>query len=178
MPKTGVTAELGQGVQDLSGRGESFRKDRSPQSPDLVVLYAENDPRHRRAFRAAGIGLHPLYPRVGVGERGLDVRILRLPLRRGVYRSDYTLPVIITYLAAYAAGIAVYAFAWSAGSRWIAGTGMALSIVGLMSFGIEGSHWLWSHNLSRIASFPVVMFPLAVVAGYQFRKAASSNPRN
>jgi hypothetical protein len=81
------------------------------------------------------------------------------------YRSDYTLPVVITYLAAYAAGIAVYAFAWGAGSRFLAGSGLALCIVGLVSFGIESSHWIWSHNLTWIASFPVVMVPLAVVAG-------------
>lgn len=93
------------------------------------------------------------------------------------YRSDYTLPTVITYLAAYAAGLAVYGLAWGAGSRWVAGIGLALSMLGLLSFGIEGSHWLWPHNLSWIASFPVVMVPLAVVAGYQFRKAALSNVR-
>jgi hypothetical protein len=82
-----------------------------------------------------------------------------------VYQSDYTLPVVITYLAAYAVGIAVYGLAWGAGSRYIAATGLALCGVGLVSFGIEGSHWIWSHNLSWIASFPVVMGPLAVVAG-------------
>ena len=70
------------------------------------------------------------------------------------YQSDYTLPVILTYLAAYAAGIAVYGFAWGAGSRYIAGSGLALCVVGLVSFGIEGSHCVWSHNLSWIASFP------------------------
>ena len=90
------------------------------------------------------------------------------------YQSDYTLPVILTYLAAYAAGIAVYGFAWGAGSRYIAGSGLALCVVGLVSFGIEGSHCVWSHNLSWIASFPAVMFPLAVVAGIQFSKAALS----
>ncbi len=90
-----------------------------------------------------------------------------------VYQSDYTLAVIITYLAAYATGLAVYGFAWGAGSRWVAGVGLALCIVGLVSFGIEGSHWVWSHNLSWIASFPVVMVPLAVVAGYQcYRRIA------
>ena len=85
-----------------------------------------------------------------------------------VYRSDYTLPVIITYLAAYVAGLAVYALAWGAGSRYVAGAGLALCLIGLMSFGIEGSHWVWSHNLSWIASFPVVMFPLAMVTGYRY----------
>ena len=90
------------------------------------------------------------------------------------YRSDYTLPVIVTYLAAHAAGIAVYAFAWGAGSRFIAGTGLALCIVGLVSFGIEGSHWIWTHNLSWIASFPAAMIPLAVVAGYRYGRLARS----
>ena len=92
-----------------------------------------------------------------------------------VYKSDYTLPVIITYLAAYATGIAVFGIAWGAGSRWVAGVGLALCIVGLLSFGIEGTHWIWSHNLSWIASFPVVVFPLAVVAGFRYcRRAAVS----
>jgi hypothetical protein len=50
-----------------------------------------------------------------------------------VYQSDFTLPVIIMYLAAYVAGLAVYAIAWRAGSRYIAGTGLALWIVGLAS---------------------------------------------
>jgi hypothetical protein len=91
-----------------------------------------------------------------------------------VYHSDYTLPVVITYLAAYATGLAVYALAWRAGSRYVAGTGLALCVVGLVSFGIEGSHWLWSHNLSLIASFPVVMVPLALIAGYQYGRLQCS----
>ena len=45
------------------------------------------------------------------------------------YRSDYTLPTVITYLAAYAAGLAVYGLAWGAGSRWVAGIGLALSML-------------------------------------------------
>jgi hypothetical protein len=93
-----------------------------------------------------------------------------------VYQSDYTLPVIITYLAAYATGIAVYGLAWRAGSRYVAGTGLALCVVGLVSFGIEGSHWVYAHNLSWIASFPVVMFPLAVVAGCLFTRRPPTRP--
>jgi hypothetical protein len=84
-----------------------------------------------------------------------------------VYRSDYTLPVVITYLIAYATGTAFYALTWRAGSRWVAGAGLTLCIIGLLSFGIEGSHWLWTHNLSWIASFPMVLVPLAVVAACQ-----------
>jgi hypothetical protein len=73
-------------------------------------------------------------------------------------------------LGAYAAGIAVYLFAWGAESWYIAAAGLGLCIVGLVSFGIEGSHWVLSHNLSWIASFPVVVVPLAVVAGYRFTR--------
>ena len=61
----------------------------------------------------------------------------------------------------------------AAGSRYVAGAGVALCIIGFVSFGIEGSHWLVAHNLSWIASFPVVMFPLAVVAGFQYRHRLS-----
>jgi hypothetical protein len=86
------------------------------------------------------------------------------------YQSDYSLSVVVTHLAAYAAGLAVFALAWRAGSRYVAGSGIVLCILGLVSFGIEGSHWIWWHELSWIASFPVVMVPLAVVAGYQYRK--------
>ncbi len=84
------------------------------------------------------------------------------------YQSPWSLPEIVVYLAAYTAGIAVYSIAWTAGSRYLAVTGLTLSIVGLVSFGIEGSHWLHAHNLSCIASFPAVMFPLAAAAGYQY----------
>ena len=85
-----------------------------------------------------------------------------------VYRSDYSLPIVATYLAAYASGLAVYLLAWNAGSHILAGTGLVLCGVGLLSFSIEGSHCVYAHNLSWIASFPAVMFPLALIAGYRY----------
>lgn len=93
-----------------------------------------------------------------------------------VYQSDYTLSVVLTYMAAYGVGFVVYLLAWGAGSRSVAATGLALCGIGLVSFGIEGSHWAYSHKFSWIASFPAVMFPLAVVAAYQLRGTMIAKP--
>jgi hypothetical protein len=81
-----------------------------------------------------------------------------------LYQSPYSLSVITAYLLAYLAGTLAYALAWSRGAHLCGFIGLALSIVGLVSFAIEASHWAFVHNLSWIASFPAVMFPLAIVA--------------
>jgi hypothetical protein len=89
-----------------------------------------------------------------------------------LYQSPYTLPVIVTYLLAYTAGAAAYAVTWAGGSRVLGLAGLVLSLAGLASFAIEGSHWVFVHNLSWIASFPAVMLllaPLALVQAWRRR---------
>lgn len=80
------------------------------------------------------------------------------------YVSDYTLPIVLTYIAAFAVGIVGFALAWPQG-RWLIGLlGVVLSVLGLISFGIEGSHWVFEHNRSWLAFSPAIMFVLLVLA--------------
>jgi hypothetical protein len=73
------------------------------------------------------------------------------------YVSEYSIWQILCYLAAYGLGIPVFAWAARAGWAWLASIGVIVCGVGFISFAIEGSHWLISHNRSLIASFPVVL---------------------
>ncbi len=80
------------------------------------------------------------------------------------YVSDYSVLVVLTYIAAFAVGIVGFALAWLQG-RWLTGmVGVVLSILGLVSFGIEGSHWVFEHNRSWLAFSPAIMFVLVVLA--------------
>ena len=87
------------------------------------------------------------------------------------YQSDYALAVVIAYLAAFSLGIAAYVLAQGiARTGWVA-LGAILCFVGLISFLIEGSHWLWEHHLSWIATCPLASMVLAAVVGRQLWKA-------
>jgi hypothetical protein len=80
------------------------------------------------------------------------------------YQSDYSLFVVLAYIAAYLAGVVGYGMSRRhVHSGWNLLAGI-LSILGLISFLIEGSHWLWDHHLSLIAICPVASLILAVVA--------------
>ncbi len=83
------------------------------------------------------------------------------------YQSDYSSAVVLTYLAAFSTGIVGYVMA---GKR-IVGTlripAMMLCVLGLISFLIEGSHWLWDHHVSWIAVCPAAGLLLAGVAALQ-----------
>jgi hypothetical protein len=88
------------------------------------------------------------------------------------YQSDYSFTVVLTYLAAFWVGVIGYlmagvriAIAWST-------LAMILCVLGLLSFLIEGSHWLWDHHLSWIAICPAASLLLAGVAVIQLGKAA------
>ena len=61
------------------------------------------------------------------------------------YQFPSTLPVVLTYLAAYATGLATYIIAWQTGSRIISATGILLCAVGLASFADELTHWISEH---------------------------------
>ena len=79
------------------------------------------------------------------------------------YKSDYSLLVVATYLLAYLAGAIGYLLVWLRGLPVLAFLGTALSLVGVASFAIEGSHWLIAHNLSWMVFSPTLMFVLAAV---------------
>lgn len=88
------------------------------------------------------------------------------------YRSDYPFVVVVTYLAAFLVGLIAHLMA----RRRIAGAWSALAVIlcglGLVSFGIEGSHWIWDHGLSWTAICPAASLLLAVIAIIQLGKKA------
>jgi hypothetical protein len=83
------------------------------------------------------------------------------------YQFPYTLPVVLTYLAAYGTGLATYIIAWQTGSRIISATGVFLNAVGFASFAYELTHWFSEHYGSWIVSLPAPLLLLAVAAVIQ-----------
>jgi hypothetical protein len=79
--------------------------------------------------------------------------------------SDYSPLAIVTYLLAFAVGIAGFSVAFQHGRRVVGLLGAALSLMGLISFAIEGSHWIFDHHRSWLAFSPAIMFVL-VAATY------------
>jgi hypothetical protein len=80
------------------------------------------------------------------------------------YEFPYSLPVVITYLAAYGAGLAAYVMAWRRGLPVIGAVGSLLCAIGFASFTYELTHWFNEHYRSWILSAPAALFVLAVVA--------------
>jgi hypothetical protein len=56
------------------------------------------------------------------------------------------------------------------GFRVIGDTGVVLCLLGLLSFALEASHWLLDHHSSLIASAPVIVLPLCLVAVFQLSR--------
>ena len=84
------------------------------------------------------------------------------------YQFPYTLPVVVTYLAAYGTGLATYIIAWQMGSRIISVTGVVLCAVGFASFAYELTHWISEHYGSWIISLPAPLLLLAIAAAIQY----------
>src|SRR5690242_11952952 len=79
------------------------------------------------------------------------------------YVSQFTLSVVLTYVAAFAAGLAGFALALHKGRPVVGTLGAVLSVLGLVSFLIEGSHWAVEHNRAFLAFSPAAMFVLALI---------------
>jgi hypothetical protein len=83
------------------------------------------------------------------------------------YQFPYTLPVVLTYLAAYGTGLALYIMLWRKGSTIIGTAGVLLCGIGFASFAYELTHWFSEHYASWIVSTPAVLLLLGVVAVIQ-----------
>jgi hypothetical protein len=79
------------------------------------------------------------------------------------YVSDYSLATVIAYLLAFAAGLVGFSLAYYEGRRIIGLLGVVLSVVGLISFSVEGSHWLFDHHRSWLLFSPALMLVLVLV---------------
>ena len=86
------------------------------------------------------------------------------------YQFPYSLPVVLTYLASYGAGLATYLIAWQAGSRIISAICILLCAIGFASFAYELTHWFTEHYGSWIFSLPAPLLLLAVIAAVQFHR--------
>jgi len=79
------------------------------------------------------------------------------------YASAYSLPQTLTYLAAYALGLILFLQVYRKLCPILATVGILLCVLGLVSFLIEASHWIFEHNLSWIASFPIALALLWII---------------
>ena len=96
------------------------------------------------------------------------------------YQFPYTLPVVLTYVAAYAVGVAGYLLAWRHGSRILATAGIVLCAVGCASFIFELTHWVSEHYRTWIVSLPAAAMLVAagtVIQQYYRPKTSPANRR-
>ena len=77
-----------------------------------------------------------------------------------VYRSSYSFGQVCAYLLAYASGIGLYL--WMLRPSIIRNFGVGICVAGVVSFTVELSHWVFDHNLSLIASFPVMLIAIDI----------------
>lgn len=93
-----------------------------------------------------------------------------------VYYGDYTLPVVLTYIAAHGAGLAAYREGCRYfRSRWFRFAAVLCGL-GLLSFLLELSHWLTHHHLTAIASCPPANIVLAIVVIVILHRRGRHNP--
>jgi hypothetical protein len=83
---------------------------------------------------------------------------------RHPYQFPYSLPLVLTYLAAYCVGIFGYGWTWRSGFKIVGSVGTLLCAIGFLSFAYELTHWFGDHNGTWIASAPIVLLPLALIA--------------
>ena len=80
------------------------------------------------------------------------------------YVSDYSAPEIVTYLLAFTVGVAGFFMAFKSRHPVVGVLGILLSLIGILSFALEGSHWILAHNRSWVGFSPAVMFTLVLLA--------------
>lgn len=93
----------------------------------------------------------------------------------GAFVSDYSLLQILTYLSGYTLGIILFATVYRKGLSLIGLLGIGLCGLGLVSFLIEGSHWVTNHHLSWVASFPIALIILWILLAIWIVKKGKLN---
>jgi hypothetical protein len=82
------------------------------------------------------------------------------------YESNYSLLQVLLYLGTYTSGILVLSLL-KYPRAYLSGLAAIVCLLGLVSFALELTHWLWDHHLSWIASFPGVLAMLWLCIGVQ-----------
>ena len=80
-----------------------------------------------------------------------------------IFVSRYSFLQVLTYIAAYTTGFVLFATVYRKRLSTLGIIGFGLCGLGLLSFLIEGSHWLVYHNLSWIVSFPIALIILWIL---------------
>jgi hypothetical protein len=83
------------------------------------------------------------------------------------YVSEYSLSAVAAYLLGDGIGLLTFVSLFRSGFRRVAAVGAGLSLLGILSFGLEGSHWLLDHHHSAIVNLPDVYLLLCLVASVQ-----------
>lgn len=91
------------------------------------------------------------------------------------YVSDFSAPEIATYLLAFTFGVIGFSAAMKNKRPVVGALGAALSLLGILSFAIEGSHWFIDHNRSWLVYSPAATFLLAVLAFVPKRSSVSDD---
>ncbi len=98
------------------------------------------------------------------------------------FESDFSFLTVLAYLAAFAAGVAGCLIAGKRIATAVSVATMTLCVLGMISFLIEGSHWIWEHHLSWIAICPAANLLLAAIAIVQLNtvpdEGAAANIRD
>jgi hypothetical protein len=89
--------------------------------------------------------------------------------------SDFSALEIATYLIAFAIGVLGFSIALKNGRPLAGGLGVLLSLIGFLSFAIEGSHWIVDHNRSWVAFSSALMFALVFLACLPKRLSNDAN---
>lgn len=112
------------------------------------------------------------------GDFSWSFRYFEYGCRKGwgyTYVSDYALRQVLCYIAGYSLGVAAFALGWLRHGLWPSVLAMVVCLAGATSFCTELTHWLWSHHLSLIASFPAVMAVLWVSIAVQLGRISRRN---
>ena len=104
------------------------------------------------------------------GDWSWTVNYFQYSYRHGwgyAYVSNYDLAQVLCYIVAYGLGVAAFGTEFRRHRLRLSAAGLILCALGVVSFCIEATHWLWRHHFSWIASFPVAMLVLWIVIGLQ-----------
>jgi hypothetical protein len=95
----------------------------------------------------------------GFGNGGFECQYYRYIWQSGwgvPYQFPYSLPLVLTYLAAYAIGLPGYALVWRSGDRVVGIVGVLFCAIGAASFAYELTHWFSNHYGAMLFSAPIV----------------------